>query len=137
MIFPYWCLLIAGLLPYTVVQVARGRLFDNSHPRDGYDSAVGVQKRAYGAHLNSFEAFPFYAVAVLVALQAGMQSDLLSVLCAGWVLVRVLYIFAYLKDRATLRSVLFGLGLLLVLLIMTMPLWGPFFFTVSETPVGI
>jgi uncharacterized MAPEG superfamily protein len=133
MIFPYWMLLIGGLLPYTVVQIARGPAFNNSRPRDTYDGATGRQKRAYGAEVNSFEVFPFFAVAVLVALQAGMQSTVLNVLAAAWVVSRIVYIVAYLNDRASLRSLVWGIGLLLVVGILTMPLWGPFLFNTMET----
>jgi uncharacterized MAPEG superfamily protein len=126
MILPYWILLIAGLLPYTVVQVARGKSFDNSRPRDGYANAEGLQKRAYGAHVNSLEVFPFFAVAMLVALQAGMGGGLLNVLGIVWIALRVAYIYAYLKDMPKLRSPLWMLGMVVAIAILTLPLWGPY-----------
>lgn len=126
MLVVHWFLLLAALMPYAVVPLMRGRDFDNSRPRDGYAAAEGLQKRALGAHLNSFEVFPLFAVAVLVALQAGGDMALMNGLAGLWLASRVAYIIAYLKDMPTVRSTLFGLGLLLVLALFTMPLWGPY-----------
>lgn len=126
MILAYWFILIAGLMPYGLVQIARGKNFDNSKPRDGYANAEGRQKRAYNAHVNSLEVFPFYAAAVLVALQAGMGGPLLNVLAGLWLVVRAAYIYAYLADKAKVRSMIWGAGMLVVLMIITLPLWGPY-----------
>lgn len=126
MILTYWFILIAGLMPYSVLQIARGPRFDNAKPRDSYAAAEGRQKRAYNAHLNSFEVFPFYAAAVLVALQAGMGGTLLNVLAGLWLVSRVGYIYAYLTDKPTWRSRVWAVGMLLVLMIITLPLWGPY-----------
>ena len=126
MIMVYWFLLIGALMPYAVVKTMRGPAFDNAKPRDSYENAGGIQKRAHNAHLNSFEVFPFYAVAVLVALQAGMGNWLLNVLAGLWLVLRAGYIFAYLKDMPSVRSALFAAAMLLCMAIITLPLWGPY-----------
>lgn len=126
MVTAYWFILIAALMPYSILQVARGKNFDNAKPRDGFAAAEGLQKRAYNAHLNSFEAFPFFAVAVLVALQAGMGGWLLNVLAGLWLVVRVAYIYAYLKDMPSWRSRIWATGMLVCIAILTMPLWAPY-----------
>lgn len=126
MLLVYWFVLIAGLMPYTVVPIARGRDFDNSKPRDVHEHSEGLRKRAYGAHLNSFEVFPLYAVAVLVAVHAGSDATVLNWLAGAWLVTRAAYIAAYLKDMPTVRSSLWGTGMFLVVAIMTMPLWGPY-----------
>lgn len=125
MLLTYWFIMIAALMPYSVVQVARGKAFDNAKPRDSYANAEGVQKRAIGAHQNSFEVFPFYAISILIALQAGGGGWMLDSLAALWLAVRVGYIYAYLKDMPKVRSQLFAVGMLLVFAIITMPLWAP------------
>lgn len=123
----YWFLLIAGLMPYGLVQLARKGGVSNNNPRDGYAALTDARaKRAYAAHQNSFEVFPFFAVAVLVALQAGYGTWILNVLCLLWLATRGVYIYAYLNDRASLRSAVFGAGLLVVLAIITIPLWAPY-----------
>lgn len=126
MVMAYWFLLIAALLPYSVLQIARGKNFDNSRPRDGYADAEGVQKRALGAHQNSFEVFPFFAVSVLVALQAGMGGWMLNAFAVLWLVLRIAYIYAYLKDMPKLRSPLWMLSMVVCIAIITMPLWGPY-----------
>ncbi len=123
----YWFLLIAGLMPYGLVQLARKGGVSNRNPRDGYAALPdGPAKRAYAAHLNSLEVFPLFAVAVLVALQAGFGTWLLNVLCLIWLALRGVYIYAYLNDRATLRSAVFGGAMLVVMAIIYMPLWAPY-----------
>lgn len=126
MVTGYWFILIAALMPYSILAIARGKAFDNSRPREGYDHAEGVQKRAYGAHLNSFEVFPFFAAAMLVALQAGMGGMWLNVLGVVWLLLRVAYIYAYLKDMPSLRSRIWMVGMVVAIAIITMPLWAPY-----------
>jgi uncharacterized MAPEG superfamily protein len=64
------CVLIAGLMPYlwTAVAKATGPRYDNRNVRDWQAQLEGLPKRAHAAHLNSFEAFPFFAAAVLAAI---------------------------------------------------------------------
>ena len=70
-----WCVLIAFLLPYLCIGIAKAggkyRLQDNHDPRDFLDSLEGAPRRAYAAQLNSFEISPFFAAAVIVAHLAG------------------------------------------------------------------
>ena len=64
----FWCVFAGGLIPVLVVFVAKSdpRL-DVQNPRDVHAIQIGVRKRAYGAHLNGLEAFPFFATAVIIA----------------------------------------------------------------------
>lgn len=126
MALSYWCILIAGLLPYALVPAMRGKIYNNHNPRDFAAKQVDpFKRRALGAHNNSFEVFPFFAAAVIVAQLNGMGSHLLDVLALGWVALRVVYIWAYLTDRERLRSPIWGLGIVLVLVIISMPAWTP------------
>ena len=65
----YWCVLIAGLLPYVATLTAKigGEKFDNRDPREWLNRQSGHRQRANAAQLNSFEAFPLFAAAVVVA----------------------------------------------------------------------
>ena len=125
MLLVYWFILLAALMPYSVVQIARGPKFDNAKPRDAYAGAEGHQKRAYGAHMNSLEAFPIFAAAVLVAVQGGMAGWVLNLLAGLWLLLRCGYIYAYLKDMPRERSILWALTMILNVAMFTLPLWGP------------
>ena len=57
------CVLIAGLMPYLWTAVAKvlGPRYDNRNVRVWQSRLEGAAQRAHAAHLNSFEAFPFFA----------------------------------------------------------------------------
>ncbi|MEO7774289.1 MAG: MAPEG family protein [Steroidobacteraceae bacterium] len=101
-----WCVLIAAFLPYVAAFVAKGgdRSFDNNDPRAWIAKQGGLRARANAAQQNSFEAFPFFAVAVLVAhMLRGPQSqvDMLAML---FIAARVVYLGVYLAGIGWLRS---------------------------------
>ncbi len=103
----YWCVLIAALLPFVWVGVAKwGSHYNNATPRDP-ELYQGHRRRAHDAHKNAFEALPFFVGAVALALQfGGGRGPLLDVLCVAWILLRIGHGLAYLTDRATLRSLI-------------------------------
>ena len=107
-----WCVLIAGLLPYVAVIIAKGGArFDNNNPRDWLAKQEGYRRRANGAQANSFEAFPLFAAAVIVAhVLHGPQArvDLLAMI---FIAARVAYLACYLADWAALRSVAWLIGI--------------------------
>jgi uncharacterized MAPEG superfamily protein len=114
------CVLIAGLMPYlwtTVAKVA-GPRYDNRNVRDWQARLEGLPKRAHAAHLNSFEAFPFFAAAVLAAIVAHADMQRVAMLSIGFVVARVVYGLVYLWNVAALRSLVWfvGLGCVIVLL---------------------
>jgi uncharacterized MAPEG superfamily protein len=97
------------------------RRFDNARPRDPAFYEDPIAARALGAHQNGIEAFPFFAVAVLLAeFRVGPQRviDELAVL---FLIVRIAYVFTYLGNRPTLRSILWGIGLAINIGIFFMP----------------
>ncbi|WP_430514088.1 MAPEG family protein [Pannonibacter phragmitetus] len=68
----FWCVLAAAFLPIlSVVPAKLTKDFSNARPRDPAFWAEGFRARAQGAQANGFEAFPLFAVAVLVAYQQG------------------------------------------------------------------
>jgi uncharacterized MAPEG superfamily protein len=120
-----WCVfgtLMLYLLTIGSVKWIGFRRFDNSKPRDAAFYADPIRARALGAHQNGIEAFPFFAIAVLLAeFHAGPQRpiDELAVL---FLIVRIAYVLTYLGDRPTLRSILWSLGFAINLAIFFMPL---------------
>ncbi|MHC8369014.1 MAPEG family protein [Pseudomonas sp. ZT5P21] len=114
-----WCILIAIFLPYlgTVVAKISGGygLKDNHDPRDFLDSLEGLGRRAHAAQLNSFEITPAFAAAVIVAHLAG-NSELvtINVLSVLFITSRLLYIICYLADWHILRSLVWFVGLGLI-----------------------
>ena len=119
-----WCIfgsLMLYLLTIAPVKAIGLRRFDNAKPRDPafYDDPIAA--RALGAHLNGIEAFPFFAVAVLLAeFRAGPQH-LIDELAVLFLIVRIAYVFTYLGNRPTLRTILWSIGFAINLAIFFMP----------------
>ena len=107
------CVLIAGLMPYlwTVVAKVAGPRYDNRNVRDWQARLEGLPKRAHAAHLNSFEAFPFFAAAVLAAIVAHADMHRVAMLSIAFVIARVVYGLVYLADIAVVRSLVWFAGL--------------------------
>ena len=115
-----WCVFIAGLLPYAVFGPASAKL-DSLKPRDSARTLEGLPARAYGAHLNHFEAFPFFAAAVLVAHIVEGPSATINWLAAAFILARLGYTFFYLNNLQPFRSISFFVGLLITMAIFVIP----------------
>ena len=119
-----WCVfasLMLYLLSIASIKWIRFRRFDNSRPRDPAFYEDPIAARALGAHQNGIEAFPFFAVAVLLAeFRAGPQR-LIDELAVLFLIVRIAYVFTYLGDRPTLRSILWSIGFAINLGIFFMP----------------
>ena len=119
-----WCVFAAVmlyLLSIAPVKWIGFRRFDNSKPRDPAFYQDPIAARALGAHRNGIEAFPFFAAAVLLAeFRAGPQR-LIDELAVLFLIVRIAYVFTYLGDRPTLRSILWSIGFAINLAIFFMP----------------
>lgn len=103
----YWCVLIAALLPYLWVSIAKASAprYDNRDPRGWIEQQQAPRvKRAYNAHSNAFEAFAPFAAGVALAQLAEVAPERIAMLAVGFVALRVLHGFAYVADLAALRS---------------------------------
>ncbi len=102
------CLLITCLMPFVWTGVAKlgAPRYNNRNPRQWQARLEGMPQRAHAAHLNSFEALPIFAAAVLAALHAGVEPVLLDRLALAFVALRLGYGLAYLADVHWLRSLL-------------------------------
>ena len=116
----YWCVLIAALLPFVCTGIAKAGMFgkprreggyDNHNPRTWLASQTDWRARANAAQANSFEAFPFFAAAVIVAHQLGAAQGPLDALAFVFVVLRLVYIMMYVADSATIRSIIWVLAL--------------------------
>jgi uncharacterized MAPEG superfamily protein len=119
-----WCVfgtLLLYLLTITPIKWIRFRSFDNARPRDPAFYNDPVAARALGAHLNGIEAFPFFAFAVLLAEFRGGPQRFINELAVLFLIVRIAYVFTYLGDRPTLRSILWSVGFLINLTIFFLP----------------
>jgi uncharacterized MAPEG superfamily protein len=105
MTLAFWCIVVAALLPYAAAVVAKSdKRYDNSDPRGWLAKQGGYQQRANAAQLNSFEAFPFFAVGVIVAQYLQAPQAQINALALAFIGARVLYIIMYVGNRPTLRS---------------------------------
>jgi uncharacterized MAPEG superfamily protein len=110
--FPIASILIAGAMPWVCAGIAKAgkRSYDNHNPRDWLSQQTGYRARANAAQANCFEAFPLYAVSILMALYVDVAPEQIE-LCAGiFIAARVAYIAFYLSDQDKLRSLAWLVG---------------------------
>jgi uncharacterized MAPEG superfamily protein len=98
--------------------------YNNADPRAQQARLEGRGRRALAAHNNGFEAFAPFAVGVLMAAQRGVKLEVVAALCAAFVVVRSIYVAAYLADKASLRSGMWTLGVLATLALMVLAVIG-------------
>jgi uncharacterized MAPEG superfamily protein len=120
-----WSILGAVLIYLLTLAPAKAfghREFRNSAPRDPAFYEDPLRARLLGAHNNGIETFPFFAAAILLAeLKHGAQP-VVDGLAAGFILVRLAFVLAYVGDRPTVRTLLWNLGFGLNVLIFISPL---------------
>lgn len=123
----YGCVLVAALLPIVCAGIAKWGMFakprrdggyDNHNPRAWLAQQSDWRARANAAQANSFEALPFFMGAVIIAHQLQAAQMRLDVLAFLFVFARLIYIFMYLADMATPRTLAWtaGLGLNIAIL---------------------
>jgi len=110
----YWCVLIAALLPYVWIFVAKtgAPKYNNRNPRAWIAKQEGNYKvqRANAAHLNAFEAFAPFAAGVVLAQLAGVDHGRIALLAVAFVALRVLHGVFYVADVAIARSLTWMAG---------------------------
>jgi uncharacterized MAPEG superfamily protein len=119
-----WCvfaIVMLYLLSIAPIKWFRFRRFDNSRPRDPAFYEDPIAARSLGAHQNGIEAFPFFAVAILLAEFRACPQRLVDELAVVFVIVRIAYVLTYLGNRPTLRSILWSLGFAINVAIFFMP----------------
>ena len=112
------------LLTVAPVKAVGHKTFDNSNPRDPAFYVPGIASRALGAHINGIESFPFLA-AVLLAEFRHVPQTWVDALSVAFVCIRVIFVFAYLANWPTTRTLLWNLGFALNTAIFFMPWWRP------------
>ena len=119
-----WCIFGAVLLYLLTIAPFKAigfRRFDNSRPRDPAFYEEPLRARALGAHINGIESFPFFAAAVLLAEFRLGPQHLIDELAVLFLIVRIAYVFTYLGNRPTLRTILWSIGFAINLGIFFMP----------------
>jgi uncharacterized MAPEG superfamily protein len=116
-----WCILVAQILPYIAFSFVKG--VDPNQPRYQVGDLSGQSLRAYGAHLNGLETFPWFAAAVIVAHMVAGSSRIVDVLAVVYILLRIGHMAAYLAGRQPLRSAAFIVAQFVALAIFISPLF--------------
>lgn len=107
-----WCVLAAALLPFLFAGLAKAsKRFDNAAPRDYFEQSTGWRKRAHWAQLNSFEAFPAFAAAVIIAHVVAGASATADKLALIFIAARLVYGVLYVINKPTLRSLAWFVGI--------------------------
>ncbi|PVB61346.1 MAPEG family protein [Labrenzia sp. 011] len=120
-----WCVLIAAILPALSAFPAKlNKDYDNANPRDPDFWREGFRARAQGAQANGFEAFPFFAVAVFVAMSQGADPAWTDRLAILFIALRLIYIASYWAGRANPRSLAWAASFLTIVALFTSSLWS-------------
>ncbi|SVB76630.1 uncharacterized protein METZ01_LOCUS229484 [marine metagenome] len=115
MTFAYVCIVIALILPIILAGIAKKESevqINNNDPRDYVRNLKGRAKYAYGAEQNSYESFPPFAIAVIVAHLTGGTQLTIDFLAGLYIFSRLMYIVFYLQGKGTLRSATYMVGLI-------------------------
>lgn len=123
MIIAFWCVLVAAMLPLGCSYLAKygsttrpvdggSTRFDNHEPRSWLATQTGFRARADAAQANGFEAFPFFAAGVVIAVLQHVPVATIDRLAMVFVIARVAYIAFYVADRPQLRSPVWLIGFL-------------------------
>jgi hypothetical protein len=112
MVISYASILVAGLMPVVCAGIAKWGVkgYDNRDPRAWLAQQTGFRARANAAQANCFEAFPFYAVGLVLALLTGVEPFVVDLLAVLFIATRVAYVACYLADKALFRSVFWSVG---------------------------
>ncbi|MEO6774237.1 MAG: MAPEG family protein [Kofleriaceae bacterium] len=131
---PYLALLAAYALIYiprlgvvSSAMAAQPGGYNNADPRAQQVTLVGAPRRALAAHHNAIEAFGPFGVAVLAAMQrvAVPRIDLVAYVCIAFIVVRTIYVWAYLADKPNLRSSMWSIGAAATGALMVFAVVGP------------
>jgi uncharacterized MAPEG superfamily protein len=121
---PIASVLLAGAMPWICAGIAKAgkRSYDNHNPREWLAKQTGYRARANAAQTNCFEAFPLFAVGIVLALYAEVPSEQVDLYAGIFIVARVAYIAFYLSDKDKLRSLawLIGVGISVALLVASM-----------------
>ena len=109
---PIASILAAGAMPWICAGIAKAgqRNYDNHNPREWLAKQTGYRARANAAQANCFEAFPMYAVGVLLAMLSNVDIDRIQMWTGLFIVARVAYIACYLMDKDKLRSLAWTVG---------------------------
>ena len=117
----FGCILVMALLPVMCAGMAKSGMmgkprkdggYDNDNPRKWLSNQTDWRARANNAQANTFEALPFFFAAVIIAHLLQAPQWRMDALALAFVALRIVYVVAYVKNLANLRSLVWVLALL-------------------------
>lgn len=119
MTLAYWCIFITIFLPILCAAYAKRlggfTMADNHEPRAFLANLSGKAARADAAQRNSYETFPPFAAAVIIAhVTGGAAQGVINFWALLFVASRIAFVLCYIHDKSLARSALFGVNLLCI-----------------------
>ncbi|WP_179400867.1 MAPEG family protein [Burkholderia guangdongensis] len=106
------CLLIVALLPFPMTFLAKAKKgYDNHTPREYLAKLEGWRARAQAVHQNAWEALALFTAGLVAAWHAGANVHRVDQLAIVFVVSRIVYALMYLLNWATLRSLVWAVGM--------------------------
>lgn len=106
-----WVLLATVLMPLICAGISKaGNGYDNRNPRAWLARQEGYRARAWAAQQNSWEALAVYVAALVAASLGSISPALIAQLATVFIVARIAYLFCYVANLATLRSLAWLLG---------------------------
>jgi uncharacterized MAPEG superfamily protein len=108
-----WILLIAIILPIVCAGIGKANgssRYDNRNPREWFAQQQGRAARANAAQANSWEALAMYTAGLVAAFMGGLESSSVALYAVVFLVARIVYIYCYVSDRATPRSLAWSVG---------------------------
>ena len=109
-----YAMIAASVLPLLTSALAkiigRFQLKDNANPRAFQQSLTGVAARVNAAQMNAYETLPVFLAAVLTAEYMVVQQHVINQLATAYVVLRVVYVLAYMINMSLLRSIIWTLS---------------------------
>ncbi|NCV54753.1 MAG: hypothetical protein EBW54_00880 [Betaproteobacteria bacterium] len=113
MSIPAYSLLLACVMPIVAAGLQKWGAsdYDNRQPRQWAQQMQEPRRqRALAAQANCWEALIVFAAALLFAMQHEVDANHRDALCISFIGARLLYLWAYYVDKATLRSLVWLIG---------------------------
>ncbi len=118
MFITIFCLMFIGFMPYMAstvggyYRVRQKGNYDIVNPRRQASQLEGAGERAQHLQLNCWEALILFAVALFSTVLAEVPIQYVSTLSVVFVVIRLIYFFAYMANWAKLRVGAFVFGLM-------------------------
>ncbi len=111
-------LALAQLILFAIPGAAQLGLGYTVGPRDDARDVPGIAGRLQRAYRNHLETLPLFAIAVVVLVIAGKTTPTTALAAQVYLAARILYIPAYVSGLPWLRSVIWAVAMLAILVLL-------------------